>query len=246
MGKGSDIIQKNVNVIPQVFYDIIARIVPGMILIGSGVIVHLGPDEAIVEIEKFIGSKDTINTISFSFGAALILSSYFLSLVIMGFRHFAKRHWDKLFKKDNKDSNSADQKTKDSNTGFFDFFSSRDEKWKHNYLKVSAKHPKVQNEDRPSLHFVYDYIRIHAPGIGARLVKLQAECHMCSVLCIGFFALIIWNGVKVVSGDKGIVDIFKSGFEWVLIVAWVGIYFLKKELENRYTRGLSDSWFILH
>lgn len=51
---------KGVNIIPQVFYDLIARIVPGVILLLCTFLVYFGSEQAAQHTTTLMGKKATL------------------------------------------------------------------------------------------------------------------------------------------------------------------------------------------
>jgi hypothetical protein len=168
------------NIIPQVFYDFIARLIPGTILIWSSFLVYYGYSLSIVLFKNNLGKA--WNTY-FILIIVTLFVAYIISIILSGIVIFItdKLGWSKF--------------------AFFISIKKNNTEWreiglpKHtlNAMQILKTKYSSEENDLPSPSFIYDYLRLKAPNIGAMLVKLRAECHMCKVLIIGWSILIFLN-----------------------------------------------------
>lgn len=218
------------NIIPQVFYDLIARFIPGLIILFCAELVQYGPDQIIQSITSLIGSKDQGVEISFYLFLIVGVLSYSIALVAMGFWTLLSRisrRSNLVFLKDNdkrwlsiKETLKTDIKIAGCNLGF-----------------VSDN----KQEDIPSMAFIYDFVRLRSPEVGSRLVKIRAECHMCAVLITGLIAIGIWNLFKIIASPIEIEIIVELGIIFVILACW----FFMRDLEDRLMTGLCNYWVLL-
>lgn len=91
----------------------------------------------------------------------------------------------------------------------------------------------------PSSSFVYDFIRLKVPDVGARLVKVRAECHMCAVLIIGWIILSLLNILNFYHAIEEAIII-----EIILVVSIIGVFLFLKNLEERFSAALRNYWIL--
>jgi hypothetical protein len=84
MAKETELISKNVNVIPQVFYDIIARFIPGITLIVLSIYIQYGNNVTFNFLKGLLGNQNELIHVSFSLIFLMFLAAYMISLVLMG------------------------------------------------------------------------------------------------------------------------------------------------------------------
>jgi hypothetical protein len=150
--------------VPQLFYDIIARLIPGAIIIGSFVLSAKGPIDAWESVRAWLrrSSEEYPSTIVILIGGFVL--SYGISIVFLGLWSplaliFSKT-WS-LIKKTATKLWSLVKKPKQ---------------------RASLK--KETSEDEYSMK--YDFIKFKNAAAGNRIAKLHAEAHMAKVLILGF------------------------------------------------------------
>lgn len=131
------------------------------------------------------------------------------------------------------------------------FLKDNDERWNRiqqnlrSNLERASYHFRMTGDDQlqnmPTLAFIYDFVRLRSPDVGARLVKVRAECHMCAVLVTGLTMITIWNlGGIILSPTKGEIVV-----ELGLLLSVVAFWVFMRDLEERFMTSLSNHWFIL-
>lgn len=214
---------KSVSIIPQLFYDIIGRIIPGVVLLLCIFMVYYGPENAAKLFTSLVGKKGEVVEVSFY----LFLISGILSYVISNIAQGIRVIFSKKYKEHNR------------------------EKWKQvlddlgSDLEKAADNlglnKKIKVEDIPSTGFIYDYIRLRSPSAGARIAKLRAECHMCSVFVTGMAGIAAWNLVNIIASPTKIEIIMELGFLASAFVFWM----LRQFFEKRFYTALWNHWILL-
>jgi hypothetical protein len=158
--------------IPQLFYDLIGRILPGgFLILLTAWIFKFKP--LIVISEKV--SQDSSNTTPYSLDIlSLFLLSYMVGAMLGGIGFMVS-----IIKKE------IWNKTKISTTSWATTFSALF--WGSNYISGGAT----------PVSTAYDMIQCFMPRAAGRLAKLRAESHLCRVLIVGsaflFFMTLIKN-----------------------------------------------------
>ncbi|ODS36692.1 MAG: hypothetical protein A7315_14000 [Candidatus Altiarchaeales archaeon WOR_SM1_79] len=161
--------------IPQVFYDLIARVVPGLTIFATSYFVWKCEGITTQDIHMVLGwfvAKDSPFILTI---ITLLLISYILALVIEGLWallsswHLFKKNFKKLFES-YPDTDKILSEFKKLNPEFDD-----------------------ENYKFPSTALMHDAVRLKSPSTGSRLVKLRAEIHMCRVLILGWSILAAVN-----------------------------------------------------
>ena len=154
------------NVIPQLFYDFLARIVPGITLILFTILVISGHD-SILAAEKS-------SQITFIHMCLLLLGAYLVGF-LMGqvsdvfYKCFLKKKYNVIEKQHKQEC--LDQHNK--------------------VLKAMGKPElRLKIDDLPTTPFMRDNLRHVEPADAARLLKGRAERRLCEVFTVGF--IIIW------------------------------------------------------
>lgn len=221
---------KNINIIPQVYYDLIARLIPGAIILLSTATIYYGPNIMANNIKNLIGYKDTVIHTSFTFIMIFSLLSYTVAILAMGI-------WS-LFVKLSKKTNLVFLKDDDI------LLNETQNKLK-NDLQNASQIVQIREDPHtlqvPSLAFIYDFIRFRAPDVGARLVKVRAECHMCAVLVTGLTILSIIHLIILILNPT----ISKIVLECVFLLGCIAFWYFMRDLEQRFMTGICNYWAIL-
>ena len=150
--------------IPQLFYDIIGRFIPGFVLLCMSILVVIPYDDISGIIEKI---KLPNSLIAFSF----FLLSYTVGTVLGGIWFWAK-HIKSLRSRIRK----ARKKFPKS--------------FVRNSIFTWFKIVKYKKEKKIPVAYKYDLIQQFLPQAGARMAKLRAEQHFCGVILIGSVILL--------------------------------------------------------
>ena len=237
--------------VPQVFYDLIARVVPGTTILLSSHIVIRGAQQGLADMRYWFGdTRDTPAIFVVSISVGLVVAGYLLAICMEGlldlFRQLSKcigrrtrigrlvagilhcMTEDAVSRGIEKDGMSG-RRSKTQIRKDFDaaFGQSTDRK------------PSL-----PGIALMYDYVRMQDPICGARLVKLRAECRRSSLLVIGWGALAFLNPVSA------LLHIPRPWCEFLCVeVVLVAISFLMLcslvRLRRRFWWGLRSHWLLL-
>jgi hypothetical protein len=222
--------------IPQVFYDLIARIYPGSLLILSTL--HITCDEQTCDITSLIAnfssfsvklSSDLIIFLSF------IMASYLLSVVLDGFykllENFYKQFHFRIYR------HILKPETIPPN-----FFERQMKEVVIETLSESRKlFQGIEPSDFPHVSVMYDAIRMVNPSAGARLVKLRAEFHMARITVVGFMILFAVN--LLINYGKYADEIFLFNGVCVVLICAFSVVFVQRR--KRFLWGLCTHWLLL-
>lgn len=154
-----------IDLVPQILYDLIARVIPGVSILLAVYISSKGPTIALNHIVSLIYGK--IN-LTFSMLVILLIISYTISIILFGLIHLIKNIYLFIFlRKNNK-----------RRVSILDPIEDIEEEFKFN---------------KPSEPFMYDTIRVKSNEAGVRLVKLRAEGHSAQILIAGIIISLIIN-----------------------------------------------------
>lgn len=208
------------NVIPQIFYDLIARIIPATcILIFKALTIIFFNKENGELIISFFGRKDfnVGNYLNLWTTLYVVIVAYLLSLILKLPSEWTSelKLWRKLF--------FVKEQTIDSE---------RYLKEKESFGNQSVKIPEPWK--------LFSIVRVKLPDEGYRLLKMLAEIRLCEMM---FFAFIILAVVNI------ILLFFSSSNLSVRIIAIIFFLFssrsllqLKYSIKNSYEKGLLMAW----
>jgi hypothetical protein len=181
-------------IIPQLFYDCIARIIPGFMVLLTFFFIWGG--EIYTKIYLILDKN------SWFIGFTFAMTTYLISLLLEGLYFFISKilRLIVLFKKKRKpDSHiqvaNEKQKTDPVNSG------GRTQKrqlkiWNEAIDNIKKNH-KIPvhihcKRNKPiSVYMAYDYIRMVNPEAGSRIVKLKAEKNLCRNLKYGWSVILV-------------------------------------------------------
>jgi hypothetical protein len=211
---------KVLNWVPQIFYDLIGRIVPGGFLLGIACLIFLKPAQwqLIFSTTKTTvltstgtsetttgstGTSETTTGISASLLVLLVLVvTYVVGSLLGGLSALADRNF-----------------------------------WQKGKTDLTDKKKKIDTS------YVYDYIQFHRPDIGSRLAKISAERHMCRVLFVGAVILIIsYVFAAPVPYSSGLFWLVESGLVGVAIISLCQ----NRHLLSRSFELMSNNWGLIH
>jgi len=201
---------------PQIFYNLIARIVAGLTLIGT--VCFLWPDslDPVLENSLLVGASRV------EVALFLGLAAYILSLLAEGAWHFTIYKWwaKKKERKMEEDSqNDALDGFKDYVTGF-----------------------KSTDRIFPGIPIIYDLVRIRDPVAGARIVKIRAEVQLCRTLALGWVVILVILLACMAIGDCGT---GKAPFVVFLAVAVLLVWQQYLQRRRRLCWSLYNHWLLL-
>lgn len=150
--------------IPQLFYDLIGRIIPGTVLMLMSFFLFPPLLAKVIKSFEVTGLSNTV------FVLIAIVTSYILGVIVGGLAYAIMTKgspfyilWKWLSKKI-KDLNNSDNPLKKANS---------------------------ENETTENKSVIYDYILFHSPNVGSNLAKLSAERSLSRVLIIGVSIIVV-------------------------------------------------------
>jgi hypothetical protein len=209
------------NLIPQLFYDFLARIVPGATLILFSALVVFSP---MIAANFILNSQD--NSMIFAVGPLLlwILGSYLIGFILGQLWEITIGRFTKQAERQI-EAECKQECLKE-----------------YNKFQKALGHPELDIEisKLPRAFIMRDHLRHVAPSDASRLLKVRAERRLCQVLILGFIFLGILNAVYILMQlkmDRVILEIFLI---IMIIACWSRTLRLHKHFEN----GTIASWLI--
>ena len=219
---------KNINpilgIIPQLFYDLIARIVPGLFVVLSSVLLLTGTNVGITSLNNCIDWYAKLEGVKLEIFLFGLLFSYIVSIFLDGLFRCA-RVIVKRFNKDNK------------------FFPKHIEKAKISAINSFNKinNTEMNNIILPDVSIMYDDIRLCNPIAGSRLVKIRAEYHMARVISSGILVIYIVYLIKFGRPH----NLESSVTLLMLSIAFIVFLLTSMQRRKRYYWGLCNHWVLL-
>lgn len=209
------------NLIPQVFYDFLARVIPGAVLIVVTILVIFSPAAV---ADSMLNSPNSSKLLDAGPLILWLLGSYIIGFLLGQFWHItlgrlAKKKYSHIEIKCKKECLAE-----------------------HNRLQKALLHPQlaISVNALPRTSVMQEHLRHIVPADVARLLKVRAECRLCQVLFLGFSALSVINMVYCVSQW----DIARVILEVLLIIAITTCWYGGLRLHNFLTNGTIISWLI--
>lgn len=213
------------NLIPQIFYDLIARVAPGATLIVLTLITLFG----IPAVENFVQTltspeKNNVFTILLLLGG---LGSYVVGFLL----DWLWETIETIIESFTRSRNEAESKYTEERL------------IEHNRMQEALKRPIVgiKADDLPRVFAMRSQLRKDAPEEYSRLLKLRAERRLCQVLLMGFLTLCAVN----------LACLFLTHFEAtrivleiLLVVAVVACWGGAQSLHRQFVIGTMASWLV--
>jgi hypothetical protein len=150
--------------IPQVFYDVIGRLVPGLVLIGTCFLIWR---QTVAHLLAGVAPFSTPGL------AALLIAAYVLALVLEGGWDLLLGRWaGRLHRR--RERLAAERSKRDFQMMVPDF--------------------DAESYRFPGIPIVYDAVRLKDPVVGSNIVKLRAEVQLCSTLLLGWLLALVGLG----------------------------------------------------
>lgn len=165
--------------IPELYYDIIARVTPGAIIVFSFIILKYS---FIIKI-KIINLKD----IATGFVLLVLIIFFIISYSVGMLIHAISQHLLRIFFIEK----YAWKKIKESDA-FIDLIV--------NIPNIYANKDEIKKKPQKFDRYIHDYIKTKNHTLGPILAKARAEAYFCSSLLAGFFILLLaeilhpWQG----------------------------------------------------
>lgn len=212
--------------VPQVFFDLIARVAPGAFLFLCAYFLVLNnPQNFTAELDnaltRFKQEEGAKTIIFFSF----IFMSYILAAVLEGIYRILKKvfysKWKKYLGRQIKDTETVALK----------------------YINMKCTEDvEIKNDIFPDIFIMYDSTRLLNPSTGSRLVKLRAEYYMARVIVIGLFVLAIIN-LFTITSRSGILFFAIEILLCFLIVIFGTMFFQRRKT---FLWGVHNHWVLLN
>jgi hypothetical protein len=172
------------SIIPQFFYDILARMAPGGLMIVAAVIVLGGPAFALDNLLEMAEQSATATTVKV---AIFLAVSYFVAVVLAEFWEMIPR---RLLRQRFKDlADEANQKRLDEHCVA---------------MKALGKPSPIRSiKEMPEAFAMLDQLRPIAFDEAMRLLRLRSDQRLCHVAIVGLTILFIINVVAALS-DLGL------------------------------------------
>jgi hypothetical protein len=216
-------------IIPQLFYDLIGRLIPGAFLVGLFVILFYGPVTGLQYLTTWTGDPPGIKVSTSFVLLGNLLIAYILASLLGGLWFFISPiFWGK--------------KGKDFLAQEFIDRPLPEALLRRPSLEALSKLHVNTMKFPGAIAFMYDYIQLRCPKAGSRIVKLRAEQHMSGVLMVGFCILALLYLVPMLRQRST-----WSAFivEPILLVAASTAGYLAWHLEKRSSTALYNYWFLV-
>jgi hypothetical protein len=221
---------------PQVFYDLIARVFPGSLLILAAL--HITCDKQTCDITvlmryftDFTGKLGSHIIVFLSF----IMASYLLSVLLDGFYKLFENIYKRLH-------DWIHRRVLRKEIIPPNFFERQIKAVISETLEESPQQfARFKPSDFPHVSVMYDAIRMVNPAAGARLVKLRAEFHMARISVIGFLILLAVNSLIYYGEFADGIYLF-NGLCIIMISAF-SIVFVQRR--KRFLWGLCNHWLLM-
>lgn len=205
----------NWQVIPEIFFDLIARVVPGSFLLLMALLVSQGPEKGVRELVRYTSSSSAGAVLAFA------LVAYFTAVVL-------KQAWCFF-------ESRVKRKNSEGNTG-------QDQVYK-TYCAVRAKDQLARAEYLPDSRIILSCILRSLPEEGLRLLKIQAEKNLCEVILPGLVVLLVLNSwllFSVPSESFGRVWLL-----FMIVVSGLSFFMWRADLEGLFQRDFCALWRLL-
>ena len=217
--------------IPQVFYDMIARIAPGLIILAT--IVAIWFDELIPLREVF---TEMFNESPVIVSMVMVLIAYVVAIILEGVRSDVKK-FIVFFAKLAKHQSGKQQRCTQWSEAWDDFCNLYP-----NY--------EVLKPSRPADAVVIDVLRLLNPSVGSRIVKLRAEVTLCQTLGTGwaviFVLLVLYMLLSHIMPNLN--SKLSAGYCITALLLLIGIRAITNRcisIDNRHLRALYNHWLLL-
>ena len=216
------------SLIPQLFYDLIGRLIPGMTLVGLASFLYWESLRWPLDPKSW-SSIPHDTPIPTGVGVlGYVLASYIVATLLGGVWFFiSSLFWKKK---------GEEQVRKAFETNPLPKALPRNSPEALSKVSVGS----IDFPDR--IAFMYDYVQLKCPKAGSRIVKLRAEQHMSGVLMVGFFLLALMNLASRVR-TEAVWALLAT--EAALVCATLAAGWLALFLEGRAATALYNYWFLV-
>lgn len=220
---------KVMDFIPQVFYDAIGRIAPGLILLISSVLIF-----PILFSDYWLRYRTIFFQTPASVALGTVIVAYALAIVVEGIRNDTvkiRKWFDKLQKRP---SGQAQRR----------------EIWQEAWRDFCKAHPSRSGMKplRPSDAVAIDELRLLNPAVGSRIVKLRAEVALCRTLSTGWSAFLILYPIYIAWIIIAKQELSLSTIVLTLALLVISIRTISSRrvtIDSRHIRALYNHWLLL-
>jgi hypothetical protein len=197
--------------IPEIFYDTVGRIVPGLFIIIVSIFLFLGPSEA---VEYLLLQLADASIWTFLF---LALFSYVIAIIM-------KQPWEvAILIRGWQEERKANAKKSETGIG----------------EGVSTEETSESSSDTSGFlqdDLILQYLRLKHPSEAYRLLKLQAEKNFCEVLITGLSILCLFSILTMLVSNKRLIeDVYLLVG---MVICLLSCVTWRKSLEEVYIREL--------
>lgn len=221
--------------IPQVFYDLIGRIVPGLIILVTGYFAWKGHNINQQDINNLLNWFEGKEKSTFLHMLSFILISYTVAFILDGFYKIYRGIVTKIKykKEENKLLYIEYVDTIVGETVCNDFLKS----FELGEINIVPKY------GFPSVPIMYDLMRLKDKEVGARLVKLSAEIKMCQTVITGLVIITLICLINTINNLQSI--IYYTVFIIVIICFAISFRAICNHLKERFQWSLCNHWLLL-
>lgn len=210
------------SLIPQIFFDLIARIIPGAIFLILIYPSLVGYQQALEYLFSNSGKSGIINIWSFFL---LIIFAYIIGFIL---GQLSTLTIGKIRENSRKKRNLKSIKTcVEENNNIRKCFN-------ENVLKIDHR-------EIPPTYVMHDHLRFYSPSEAYRLLKLRAESRLCEVLILGFFILIAMN-IMTWFYEPKILIVDRIVFTLLMILGICTLWIRGNTFEMYYVSGTCRLW----
>lgn len=229
--------------IPQVFYDAIARFVAGLALIGTCMAVWWPNLEPLRNVVGW-GLKNAAAITALVF----LIGAYILALLIEGLSDLVAARSDDGRNGENVENDKNSKGDARQQDGKSEPHIKNWERSKKQFADIFGI--ECDKCERPSRAFAIDAVRLMDGDVGARIVKLRAERSLCRTLFVGWMLLggvytAHWAGIWFWRAEKMTDPTVAAIPLACLVVACVAIRCRQHALADRHWTALFNHWLLL-
>lgn len=213
------------SLIPQVFFDLIARVIPGCVLVITGYLTILGPKKA---IDAIVSASATQSIVNFWSLVLLIIFAYVSGLIF-------NELWYLTFEK------IRSTRVKENHKRYLGSCIAEYNKIRKCFGESELS---LRGKDLPPVHVMHDHVRLRSQSEAYRLLKLRAEVYLFDTLFTGFMVLAMTN-ILVWYHDAKLFALDRAALELAMMVVMLTFWRGGDKLEKFYRNGTCMAWLLL-
>ena len=215
--------------IPQIFYDIIARVIPGTIIIICVFLTWQTDNATVFRLEYLMNYSFNFYQIIFLLVISYMISSVFSHIYDLVSRLFANNLalFEKIFYKVN--TRTICQNSYDDCCRLFEI------------IETGKQKPLVLSFRIPNNYYViHDLLRIQFPMEAKRLMKINAESRASKTLTIGFLVVLLLRIVFHYHNNDSSFNVLCDSWVWISIILSYIFYTRANKLEYYFRNGIHN------